>query len=138
MALNPSQKRALEVQLRNLEQVLYRVGHRIRERPEEDLLTHYIPVPETIRPRLEALTEQMHEELAVLIRQFELQPKAVDSRSYINATMALTWSSLNEVLSSKLKRYGEVDPALSESLDPCLNRLIDLALQVAKVARGGK
>jgi hypothetical protein len=138
MALNPSQKRALEVQLRNLEQVLYRVGHRIRERPEEDLLTHYIPVPETIRPRLEALTEQMHEELAVLIRQFELQPKAVDSRSYINATMALTWSSLNEVLSSKLKRYGEVDPALSESLDPCLNRLIDLALQVAEVARGGK
>jgi hypothetical protein len=138
MALNPSQKRALEVQLRNLEQVLYRVGHRIRERPEEGLLTHYIPVPETVRRRFEALIEQMHEELAVLIRQFELQPKAVDSCSYINATMALTWSSLNEVLSSKLKRYGEVDPALSESLDPCLNRLIDLALQVAKVARGGK
>ena len=138
MALNDSQKRALEVQLRNLEQVLSRVDHFIRERPEEDFLTHYIPVPETIRPRLEALTEQMHEELAVLIRQFELQPKAVDSRSYINATMALTWSSLNEVLSSKLKRYGEVDPALSESLDPCLNRLIDLALQVAEVARGGK
>jgi hypothetical protein len=138
MALNDSQKRALEVQLRNLEQVLYRVGHRIRERPEEGLLTHYIPVPETVRRRFEALIEQMHEELAVLIRQFELQPKAVDSRSYINATMALTWSSLNEVLSSKLKRYGEVDPALSESLDPCLNRLIDLALQVAKVARGGK
>ena len=138
MALNDSQKRALEVQLRNLEQVLYRVGHRIRERPEEGLLTHYIPVPETVRRRFEALIEQMHEELAVLIRQFELQPKAVDSRSYINATMALTWSSLNEVLSSKLKRYGEVDPALSESLDPCLNRLIDLALQVAEVAREGK
>ena len=138
MALNLSQKRALEVQLRNLEQVLYRVGHRIRERPEEGLLTHHIPVSETVRRRFEALIEQMHEELAVLIRQFELQPKAVDSRSYINATMALTWSSLNEVLSSKLKRYGEVDPALSESLDPCLNRLIDLALQVAEVARGGK
>jgi hypothetical protein len=138
MALNDSQKRALEVQLRNLEQVLYRVGHRIRERPEEGLLTHYIPVPETVRRRFEALIEQMHEELAVLIRQFELQPKAVDSRSYINATMALTWSSLNEVFSSKLKRYGEVDPALSESLDPCLNRLIDLALQVAEVAREGK
>ena len=138
MALNDSQKRALEVQLRNLEQVLSRVDHFIRERPEEGLLTHYIPVPETVRRRFEALIEQMHEELAVLIRQFELQPKAVYSRSYINATMALTWSSLNEVLSSKLKRYGEVDPALSESLDPCLNRLIDLALQVAEVAREGK
>ncbi|MCG6946718.1 MAG: hypothetical protein LJE87_15405 [Deltaproteobacteria bacterium] len=138
MALNDSQKRALEVQLRNLEQVLYRVGHRIRERPEEGLLTHHIPIPETVRRRFEALIKQMHEELAVLIRQFELQPKAVDSRSYVNATMALTWSSLNEVLSSKLKRYGEVDPALSESLDPCLNRLIDLALQVAEVAREGK
>ena len=138
MALNDSQKRALEVQLRNLEQVLYRVGHRIRERPEEGLLTHHIPIPETVRRRFEALIKQMHEELAVLIRQFELQPKAVDSRSHVNATMALTWSSLNEVLSSKLKRYGEVDPALSESLDPCLNRLIDLALQVAEVAREGK
>jgi hypothetical protein len=138
MALNDSQKRALEVQLRNLEQVLFRVGHFIRERPVEGLLTHYIPVPETIRPHFEALIEQMHEEIALLVRQFELQPKEVDSRSYINAEMALTWSSLNEVLSSKLTRYGEVNPALSESLDPCLNRLITLALQITEVARGGK
>ena len=138
MALNPSQKRALAVQLRNLEQVLFRVSHFIREKPEEGLLTHYIPVPETIRPRLEVLIEQMHEEIALLVKQFELQPKAVDSRGCINAKMALTWSSLNEVLSSKLKRYGEVDPALSESLDPCLNRLIDLALRIAEVAKGGK
>ena len=138
MALNHSQKRALEVQLRNLEQVLFRVGHFIGGRPEKGLLTHYIPVPETIRRRFEALIEQMHEELALLVRQFELQPRAVDSRGYISAKMALTWSSLNEVLSSKLKRYGEVDPALSGSLDPCLNRLSDLALQIAEVARGGK
>jgi hypothetical protein len=138
MALNQSQKRAIEVQLRNLEQVLFRVGHRLRERPEEGLLTHYIPVPETVRRRFEELIEQMHEELAVLVRQFELQPQAEDSRSYINAKMALMWSSLNEVLSSKLKRYGEADPALSESLDPCLNRLIDLVLQIAEIARGGK
>ena len=138
MALNHSQKRALEVQLRNLEQVLFRVGHFIRERPEQGLLTHYIPVPETMRPRFEALIEQMHEEIALLVRQFELQPKAADSRSYINAKMALTWSSLNEMLSSKLKRYGEVDPALSESLDPCLNRLIDLALRIAEITKGGE
>ena len=138
MALNPSQKRALAVQLRNLEQLLLRVGHCIRERPEEALLTHYIPVPETIRPRLASLTGQMREEIVLLVKQYELQPKAVDSRSYINAKMALTWSGLNEVLSSKLKRYGEVDPALSASLDPCLNRLIDLALQIAEVARGGR
>ena len=97
MALNPSQKRALAVQLRNLEQVLFRVSHFIREKPEEGLLTHYIPVPETIRPRLEVLIEQMHEEIALLVKQFELQPKAVDSRGCINAKMALTWSSLNEV-----------------------------------------
>ena len=138
MVLNDSQKRALEVQLRNLEQVLFRVGHFIRERPEEGLLTHYIPVPETIRPHFEALIEQMHEEIALLVRQFELQPKEVDSRSYINAKMALTWSSLNEVLSSKLKRYGKVDPALSERLDPCLNRLIALALEITEVEGGGK
>ena len=138
MTLSDSQKRALEVQLRNLEQVLFRVSHFIRERPEEGLLTHYIPVPETIRPHFEALIAQMHEEIALLVRQFELQPKEVDSRSYINAKMALTWSSLNEVLSSKLKRYGKVDPALSESLDPCLNRLIALSLQITEVARGGK
>ena len=138
MALNPSQKRALAVQLRNLEQVLFRVNHLIRERPEEGILTHYIPVPEPIRPRLEALAEQMRVEIALLAKQYELQPKAVDSRSHIKAKMALTWSGLNEVLSSKLKRYGEVDPALSESLDPCLNRLIDLALQIAEVVRGGQ
>ena len=137
MALNPSQKRALVVQLRNLEQVLFRVDHCIGGRAEEGLLTHYIAVPETIRLRLASLTEQMREEIALLVKQFELQPKAVDSRSYINAKIALTWSGLNEVLSSKLKRYGEVDPELSESLDPCLNRLIDLALQIAEVARGG-
>jgi hypothetical protein len=138
MALSPSQKRALVVQLRNLEQVLYSVGHRIRERPQEGLLTHYIPVPETIRRRFEALIEQMHEELALLVRKFELPSKAVDSRRYIKAKMALTWSGLNEVLSSKLKRYGEVDPALSASLDPCLNRLIDLAFEIAEVARDSK
>jgi hypothetical protein len=118
--------------------LLFRVDHCIGERPAEGLLTHYIPVPETIRPRVESLTEQMREEVALLVKEYELQPKALDSRSYIDAKMALTWAGLNEVLSSKLKRYGEVDPALSENLDPRLNRLIDLALQTAEVVRVGK
>jgi hypothetical protein len=135
MALNPYQKNALQVQMRFLERTLHQARRWLRHPPEDGLLTRYRPVSDSLRPRLEMLIDQMLGEIAVLVEKFGLQPHTEDMGSFLSAEMSGAWSDLSDMLSRKLKRYGEVDPALSETLDPHLARLIRLALQVSQAAQ---
>jgi len=138
MALNPYQKNSLEVEMRHLEQALLRARQFIRHVPEDGLLTHYRPVAEEARPRLEVLIEQMLVEIAVVVKKFDLQPRVEDIGTDIYVEMAMAWSDLYDMFSHKLKRYGEVNPALKEALDPHIKQLILLARKTGEVAKEGE
>lgn len=135
MALNPYQKNALEIELRHLEQALLRARGFIRHPPEDCRLTSYRPISETARLRLEELIDQVLAEIAVLVNRFELQPQVEDLGSYINAAMAQAWADLYDTLSPKLRRYGAVDPALAETLDPHIRSLIRLTYELGQAAK---
>jgi hypothetical protein len=55
---------------------------------------------------------------------------------YIAGTLALTWEMLEEMRPRKLGNYGAVNPTREETLDPILQRLIELSFQMMDMARG--
>ena len=138
MSLNPYQKNALEVEMRQLETALLQARQFLRHPPENGLLTYYKPVPDAVRLRLEILIDAMLAEIEILVHDFDLQSREEDIGRWIDAEMAVAWADLYDTLSPKLKRYGEVNPILATTLDPHLKRLIELAQALSVVARTGK
>ncbi len=134
MTLNQPQKNSLEIELRHLERAL-RVARLLMTAPEIGILIHRLPVSQAARQRLEPIIEQIMTEIATLAEKFQLQPEADDPLSTLNAEMAVAWSDLYDMLSPKLKRYGEVDPALTETLDPHIKKLISLTYAITQAAK---
>ena len=132
--LNSGQKIALEVELRHLERALRQARRWLRQPPEDHLLTRYRPMPETARPELEALIEPMLAEIALLMERFRLAPEVYDLGRDLEAEMAAAWADMTDTLSPKLVRYGAVDPALAEALDPSLRRLIACSHDLARAS----
>ena len=129
--LNPYQKNAVEIGMRLLEATIREELRLIREPPGDGVLTHVRPLPIGHRLRIEALLDAMSAEVAIVVREFDLQPQDDGIGRRIRGEMAGAWSDLHEVLSKQLRRYGKVDPLLSNSLDPHIHRLILLTMEVS-------
>jgi len=136
--LNESQRNSLTIVLRMLEEklrqadawlqgvdetgILYR--RRLRLPPERGVLA---------RQHIAVALEQ----IAELARQFDLEPVDNSPEATIMAEMSESWANLWDARSDKLKRYGEVDPLLSQALDPSMDRLIELTLELMSTVRNG-
>ena len=136
--LNESQRNSLTIVLRMLEEklrqadawlqgvdetgILYR--RRLRLPPERGVLA---------RQHIAVALEQ----IAELAHQFDLEPVDNSPEATIMAEMSESWANLCDARSDKLKRYGEVDPLLSQALDPSMDRLIELTLELMSTVRNG-
>jgi hypothetical protein len=87
------------------------------------------------RQRLTPLIEQALNEIAVVAERFQLEAEVDDPLRDLSSEMAVAWADLNGLQSAKLGGYGAVDPALKVSLDPHIERLIQLASQIMHTAR---
>lgn len=131
MTLNPYQKNSLAIQLRHLERTLHDARRQMAA-PEDGVLFRRTGLSAALRHRLGPLIEQTLAEIRLLAERFELENQAEDLRAILRAEMAGAWEGLYDSLSAKLNRYGDVDPALAESLDPHLRRLIALTDRMIK------
>ena len=134
MSLNPNQKSALEVRMRCLERTLLQIRQSLRHPPEDGVLVFYRPMTKAARAHVEVEIERMLREVAVVAQEFDLHASVEDVGSYVVAQMATAWSALLDTLSLKLKRYGPVDPSLSQTLDPHIQVLIELAQEMGRAA----
>jgi hypothetical protein len=64
------------------------------------------------------------------VERFELPPHRWYGRQIIMAEMISTWTNLEEIRPERLRRFGAVDPTLTETLAPSLERLIQLVRDV--------
>jgi hypothetical protein len=131
MTLNPYQKNSLAVQLRHLEQAL-RDARRHMAAPQDGILFRRQGVSRSVQRKLEPLIDQALAEIQLLAERFDLENQVEDLRSLLRAEMAGAWEGLYDTLSPKLKRYGDVDPALAKTLDPHLRHLIALSDRIAR------
>jgi hypothetical protein len=136
MGLNTYQQNALEVRMRLLERTLFQIRQSLHM-PPVGRLTHFRPLAPATGAQVEALIGAMLAEIAAVAEQFNLQPETEDMAQTIRAEMTIAWADLRDTLPAKLKAYGEVDPALSETLEPHIVRLISLAEAVQQAAKGG-
>jgi hypothetical protein len=136
MGLNENQKRTVTVTLRLLEEQLVET-ERLMEQDEQGILYHRVArFTPSQRETMGALIAQMRADIERAAREFHLARQERNAAMEIAGSLALAWESLEEIRSPKLKSYGEVDPSLTETLDPIVQRLVKLEFELEDVARG--
>jgi hypothetical protein len=73
------------------------------------------------------------ETIASLAQKIGLEPEVEDPAGLIRGEMNVSWANLIDTQSRKLKRYGDVDPELKSVLDPAIQRLAQLAMELASI-----
>lgn len=92
--------------------------------------------PATLR-QLREQCRAARRQVAEIAATFELPQGQSNARRVIVAEMSNAWAHLEDLRPPKLRRYGDVDPILNETLAPRLERLIRLVLAIEDLARSG-
>lgn len=136
MGLNENQRRAISVTLRLLEERLVDIEQVMNGNAQGILYRRTARFTSQQRKEMRKLIAAMREEIRRAATQFHLAVEEQSAERYISGKLSMSWESLEDTRSRKLKAYGEVDPALKETLDPILQRLIDLLFTLEDATRG--
>jgi HAMP domain-containing protein len=137
MSLNESQQRAVAVALRQLEDRLGRIED-IVHHDESGVLFHR-PRPRWSSEEVErigAIVTELRAAIASVAETCRLPSEERDPGREIAGLMRVSWESLAEIDSNRLRSYGRVDPGLRASLDPTLERMMALVATVEDLAVG--
>ncbi len=117
----------MSVALRLLEERLARVEE-LLDRDEDGLLYHRLRPAwsREERARVDTTLADLRSTIASVSQAFHLAIQQRDSAREIAGLMRVSWESLAEVKSRRLRAYGHVDPALRATLDPAVERLMEL------------
>jgi hypothetical protein len=135
--LNDSQRRALSITLRLLEERVTTIRDLLN--CEESGALYRRPRPQFSGEQtgqVEASLDQIDDEIRRAALIFGLPTEERDTRGTIAALLAMSWQNLGEIDSRGMRAYGETDPGLEGELDPMIRRLMDLVVGLeATVAR---
>jgi hypothetical protein len=136
MSLNQSQFRSVTISLRLLEERLVDI-ERVIAQDEKGILYERVAhfTPEQLA-QMRELIAVMRQGIQHATDEFHLPREEHNVERYIVGTLSLTWESLEEIRSRHLKSYGDVDPALRDTLDPILRLLIQQLFTLIDVTSG--
>lgn len=122
--LNDSQRRHYEVLFARLERTLVYLETAARGDDGRTVLTI---VEADLPPRFEqesaAVIDEAKQQLAALAQSLALRPRVESRRRVCRALLTSELNGLADATSTRLRGFGEVDPSLSEHLDPAIERL---------------
>jgi hypothetical protein len=127
MTLNEPQKISVSIALRELETRLVR----LRTLLDQDSLSQRL-TPDALK-RLRALLDRQQAIIDELYQRFGLARESIDVAQTLIAEFSIAWTQLVDIHSQKLRRYGEVDPALVSTLDPAIDELTELTLATVRI-----
>ena len=135
MSLNPNQLRAVSIRLRLLEERLATVRN-LMDTEERGVLYHRNRPQFSVDQRgaMVSLLAEAHAEIALLAEAFHLPCEEQDSARKIVGLLAITWQNLGDIRAQGLAGHGDVDPGLHDTLDPSVERLMELILALEKAA----
>ncbi len=139
--LTQYQAQGVGVTLRILERILFSVEELYmgQEETRQGVMVSLVnSLSEEQRVRLRELVGQARAGIATLAERFGLQHETTDLAREAHGRLVGMRTALEDTMSGKLRRYGQVDPALSSALDPEIQKLIHvvLAMDEALLARG--
>jgi hypothetical protein len=132
--LNSAQRAAITVGLRAFEMHLHEIERWLRgEKASGVLFWEHLDVSDEVRVQAGEQVAAALTLVAELARRFELERTSIDLGAKITGLMSVDWADLVDLQASKLRRYGEVAVELSGLLDDDLQRLADMAKELAKL-----
>lgn len=125
--LNPYQRRAIEVTLRMLEEVVDRVEYQLSATPIRgvlyELTNPYSAQEQTeLRKRIEEIRRILRESR----EQWQLDVERTPIDVFIRSAMSVLWADLEDCRPAKLRRYGDVAPTITPEINETIQRLIRL------------
>lgn len=132
--LNPAQAISLFTVLKMFEENLRQINFWLDGAEINGILYHsklHLPADKaTLAKEIVAHALNLIEMLA---KEIKLEPIEEDPARQIIGQMSVSWANLVDTRSRKLKRYGEVNSGVAEALDPHIDRLARLALNLASI-----
>jgi hypothetical protein len=132
--LNSDQLRSVTIVLRMFEEDLRQMDTWLDERQADGILysrqLHLTP-----RQRAEARNHIAAAlgEITVLAEKLGLEPEVEDAAGLIRGQMSVAWANLIDSQTKKLKRYGKVHPEVAKEIDPYMQRLAHIALELSSL-----
>lgn len=137
MSLNQAQRTAVSTTLLHLERALDEI-ERLLDGPSSGVTyTTEVNLAPTTAQQIRRVCGDIRSEIAAMAERFELPPHRWYGRQVIVGEMTSTWTNLEEIRPERLRRFGAVDPTLTETLAPGLERLIQLVWAVQNLASRG-
>ena len=138
VSLNQAQRNALAANLEQLERALDEFEQLLDSPPAG--VTYAIEVdfaPATLQ-QIHEKCRDLRGQIAEVAVAFDVPRRHINVRRVIAADLTLAWVNLQDLRPSRLRGYGDVDPSLTETLTPRLDRLGELAAAIRDLASGGK
>ena len=132
--LNPAQRNAIAIALRETEMTLRRLLAELDADEHGRLYARVTVVGEAQRRQIERLVNEALDQIVELADALDLPPQRQNPLAGMVGQMAVLWSDLIDSRADKLARYGEVNPAAPAMLNPPLDRLITLLEGLMNVA----
>ena len=132
--LNPSQKNALRLMLELLENELRQLRRLLQKGEGQRLLLHI--VDDLTEEEKSLLNERIDRLISYVIHlkdSFDLTNRERVLRWIVKATSVYLSAQVEEVISDKLKGYGETTLEVKETLDPILNEMISILRQMESI-----
>lgn len=132
--LTPSQGRSLHASLLLFEKALRMVDRLLSEGDEIGILYYRksnvdIQSCELIQKQI-AITQVELEDFAKILG---LRPIEESLESTIMAEMSISWESLEESRSKRMRGYGELSPQAVEIIDPAIDHFARIALGLSRI-----
>jgi len=132
--LNPIQKNALRVTLELLEDELRQLRRLLQKSEGERLLLHIVDdLTEEEKSLLNEGIDRLISYVIHLKDSFDLTNRERVLRWVVKATSVYLSAQVEEVISDKLKGYGEITLKVKETLDPILNEMISILRQMESI-----
>ncbi len=130
--LNAAQRASLTIGLRSLEMHLRQADAWLQGAEEQGILyRRSLNLTAAQRAAGRDLIASGLAQIAALAARFDLVPVTDDLTAAIAAQLSVDWANLCDLSAEKLRRYGEVHPALADQFDADLDVLARLALALA-------
>lgn len=136
--LNENQERSLTLTLRRLEKLLMKL-EREADWPEEKgrlYVLHNSLRDQARQNVLRELTAQARSEINKLADFFNLTSASEDRAYLLRGELIIMWEGLVEKESKYLRGFGKVNPNLAQVLDPSIEYLVQLVLQMQAICDG--
>ena len=133
--LTPSQERSLHASLLLFEKALRMVDRLLADRDEIGILYfRKSNLDNQSRERVQKKIAITLVELEDFTEKLGLRPIEESLESTIMGEMSISWESLEESRSKRMRGYGELSPKAIEIIDPAIDHFARIALQLSNLS----